>query len=196
MYNNRMIDDKTILTKNQIIIITGVMHSGKSELLINYYQYFINNNYQCDEIIQFISDINNKNNLIQSRNSNLQPISAVSINNLNEINNHLNNKHKILIVDEIQFFTNDNIDEIFNNLKNKLDYIIIAGLNRDFHHKLFGNIHKLLYLCDKFHFLKGVCCKCLDDANYNVKLFYDDNSDGNNIDPTSTYLTVCNKCKN
>lgn len=187
------INDEILNNKNIFIMITGTMGSGKSEILLRYYNFFLNNNYKQNEIISFINNINDKNNKIISRNINFNPINAIPINKLIEINQNINNDNKILIIDEFQFFNDDNSHIILYELKSKFDYILVSGLNRDFNSNLFGQINRLLFICDIVHFLNSKCELCNNKfGNYNYKI---NNSDYSNIiDINSKYISLCFSC--
>lgn len=187
--------EKNLLNyKNILIMISGPMKTGKSKILLNYYYFFLNNNYKKDEIITFINEINQRDNKIYSRSNNYNPIESIKINNLYEIESYINNNHKILIIDEFQFF-NEYFDlNIINNLKFKFNYILISGLNKDYNGNKFGYINELLYITDIIYLLSSKCDFCNSHfANYNYKIKENNNSN-EIIDLKSDYLTLCFKC--
>lgn len=97
----------------------------------------------------------------------------------------------IILIDEVQFFSDLIIDEIqkyFYHIK-----FVVAGLSKDYQDKPFGPMPKLLALADVVTKLKAVCKNCRD---YNATFTYRENSIDSQIliGGEEIYSALCKKC--
>ena len=103
---------------------------------------------------------------IVSHNKDSEP--CISLSSLNDVfikNEWINqyNDSKVIFIEEAQFFT-----DLFEFVKKALadnKTIFVVGLNGDSNQMNFGDIHKLLPLCDDIELLKACCKICMDETS-------------------------------
>ena len=66
-----------------------------------------------------------------------------------------------IIIEEAQFFT-DIIEFVTQSVDTDMKQVFVIGLDGDYDRKNFGDIHKLLPLCDSIKKLTGYCSVCKD----------------------------------
>ncbi len=144
----------------ELIMIIGPMFSEKTTRLIQYI-----NKYKTLGVKQLIVKPTidtryTKNNELCSHNMTTENCISYKIDKLNEI--FLNSEYKeasVILIDEAQFFTN-----IYDIIKYMVEYdnkkVYIAALNGDFNRELFGDIYKLLPICNNIEFMTALCIEC------------------------------------
>jgi len=110
-------------------------------------------------------------------------------------------KPKRLIIDEVQFLTEEQIEQLRYLSKKDHWLIFLGGLALDFRAKMFPATRELLRIVEHFTFLYADCQKCKRKgvANRNLKL--DENGDfildDTKIeDMKARYISVCIDCYN
>uniref|UniRef100_A0A6C0BDY1 thymidine kinase n=1 Tax=viral metagenome TaxID=1070528 RepID=A0A6C0BDY1_9ZZZZ len=75
----------------------------------------------------------------------------------------------IIAVDEGQFFT-----DLYDSVKKWVDgfdkYVLVASLDSNFKREPFGEIHKLIPICNEFHKMKGNCRYCIRELGDAVNM--------------------------
>jgi thymidine kinase len=136
------------------------MFSGKSEELIKrvkVLQYAKANILILKPMIDSRGDATK----IMSRNGTYTETKVIK--NVNEIDQLLNDKHEVLIIDEAQFLTG-NIADYCNKKSNEGLKIIISGLDQDYKGVPFGPIPKLLSFAEFVTKLTAICFECHNAA--------------------------------
>lgn len=103
---------------------------------------------------------------------------------------------RIIIADEVQFFTKEQIDELREFADNGI-MVMCYGLKTDYTGHLFEGSKRLIEVCDTMREIPSMCAKCGKKAIINAR--YKDGKiiyEGNNIDigGEDKYLTLCHKC--
>jgi len=137
-------------------VICGCMSSGKSEELIRRLR---RATIAKQKVIVFKPGIDDRSadTKIESRNGVLYE--AIPINNIPDIQNHLDDDTKVIAFDEVQFFSEDLIPFI-RDLTTTGRRIIAAGLDTDFRGNSFNIIAPLLAEADRVSKLDAVCMQC------------------------------------
>jgi thymidine kinase len=136
-------------------VYCGPMKSGKTrEILykIDKIKYIENCNFL------FIKPkIDTRDNIIKSRFSEItEDCKIIDETNPNSILNLINSDLDLLIIDEIQFFSNEIVQVIETILKKGI-HVVVAGLDTDFLGVGFGQVPQLMTLATKVHKLTGIC---------------------------------------
>ena len=135
-----------------IKLYTGPMFSGKSDELLKEYD----KKYHKSKILLFKPKIDTRDyGVIKTRNG--KEVTAILINNLNDIYNYLNDKITTIFIDEANFMKG-NIDVLIDLSINKDLDIFIAGLNLTSELKPFGIMPELLARAE-FVTKLSACCK-------------------------------------
>ena len=169
-------------------LILGCMYSGKTTEILR----IVNSLKHIDEIPLIIKPIIDNRYSIDkiSTHDNIE-YDCKTVNNLSELKNIENN---YIIIEEAQFFKDLYlfiIHQVDINHKN----VIIVGLDGDSNRENFGNIHKLIPLCDDIIKLKAYCSICKDGTpgifskRINIK-----NKDTIFVGSDNDYIAVCRKC--
>jgi thymidine kinase len=170
----------------ELHLIIGCMYSGKSTELLR----IINNYRILEEPVLAIShsmDTRYGSNGIISHDNKSYPCTHVRL--LNDIPDI--SHHKIIIIEEAQFFT-----DLIVFVKNALEHnkiIYVAGLDGDYKQKEFGDILKLIPLCDSIKKLSALCMICKDGtpANYTKRII--ENNSQTLVGSIDTYIPTCRK---
>jgi thymidine kinase len=176
----------------------GPMFSGKSSMLIRMANIYssIGKNILA---INNIKDTRYNNGKITTHDNN--SIDCIMLNKLDDIfyinNEEYGEKYKkadIILIEELQFFEDENITEFIKNATDR-DYkkVIASGLDGDYMRQPFDNITKLIPLADNLTKLKGFCKKCKDSTlGIFTKRLID--SDSNIlVGGSDIYMCVCRK---
>ena len=167
-------------------LIVGCMFAGKTTEIIN-----ITNRLQKINEEPFVIKprIDNRysNNKISSHNE--LKICCNTVDKLSVIDNI---KEKYIIIDEAQFFP-DLYEFVKKKVDNEKKHVIVIGLDGDSDRKNFGEIHKLLPLCDNIVKLKAYCLTCKDGtlALFSKRLVSNDNQI---LVGTNQFIPVCREC--
>jgi thymidine kinase len=98
---------------------------------------------------------------------------------------------QVIIIEEAQFFV-----DLYQFIVNALDdgkTIFVVGLNGDCNQKNFGEIHKLLPLCDDIELLKAYCFVCKNGTAGIFSKRTIKNDDQVLIGGEDKYIPVCRK---
>ena len=102
-------------------------------------------------------------------------IDAIPVAKSLDILDHLHDKTRIIVVDEVQFFDNE-IVTLANKLANQGHRFICAGLDLDYRAKPFGPMPNLLSLADDIFKTSAVCTICGADAYRTQRIVSSDKS--------------------
>jgi thymidine kinase len=175
----------------RIDIISGCMYSGKSTetiKLINKYKILEKRilvlNHQLD------NSRYKENSLSTHNNISIPCISIDSFDNIKTISQFDYYNIDVIVIEEAQFFKIGLYDFVKSAADNDNKIIIVTGLDGDSDRNQFGEINKLLPICDSFVKLHALCLKCKDGtlAPF-TKCLVEKNSQilvGNN-----TFIPVC-----
>jgi thymidine kinase len=148
------------MNQGELIMIIGPMFSEKTTRLIQYINKYKTLGMKQLIVKPSIDTRYTKNNELCSHNMERENCITFKIDKLNEI--FLNSDYKdsqVIIIDEAQFFTN-----IFEVVKYMVEYdnkkVYIAALNGDYNRELFGDIYKLLPICNNIEFMTALCIEC------------------------------------
>ena len=171
-------------------IITGPMFAGKSTELIR-----ISKRYQV--LGKSILSINHafdkrygKSDITTHNNVHLP--TQLSLQNLKQIDYKTIENADVILIDEIQFFSDAfEMIQIWVDKYHKI--VIIAGLLADSSRKPFGDILRLLPIADKITKLSALCMKCADGtpAHFSKRLIR--SSQTTLVGSTDKYEAVCRK---
>jgi thymidine kinase len=146
-------------------LILGPMFSGKSTKLLELIRKYKIINYKVMILKPSIDKRYSDEAEIISHNKDSEP--CISLSNLNDIfnkNEWINqyNDSKVIFIEEAQFFSDlyDFVKEALTDNKT----IFVVGLNGDSNQINFGDIHKLLPMCDDIELLKACCKVCMDET--------------------------------
>ena len=167
-------------------LILGCMYSGKTTEILR----IVNSLKHIDEIpviIKPILDNRYSNDKISTHNKN--EYECITLNELSEYKGIAN----YIIIEEGQFFKDLYlfvIHQVEINNKN----IIVVGLDGDSDRENFGEIHKLLPLCDDIVKLKAYCSIYKDGTHGIFSKRINKNKDKVFVGSTNDYIAVCRKC--
>ena len=183
-------------------LIIGPMFSSKTSYLlseINKYKYI------TDDIlvINHVYDKQRHPELINGflKSHDAKEYFAIMVNLLQDILNDSNlhskyEKSKIILIDEAQFYP-----DLYIFIKNELQYtkkiFIVAGLNCDINQNPFGDIHKLLPICDDIIKLSAFCMICKDSTLASFTKLKKEKTMNSNlllIGAEESYIPVCRHC--
>lgn len=174
-----------MLKNGQITLFTGCMYSGKSLNLIKK-TLELEKSYEC-----FKPSIDIRNgDFIVSRDITNMKLPAKRINNLEEI---LESKAEIIVLDEIQFFSEENFTSVIKKLKKNNKIVLMSGLDRIANGE-FWKIYLIAEsLADKVIKLTAKCDLCGNIATYSKKIS-GTSSDVEIENGNVKYIPVCEKC--
>ena len=176
----------------ELILILGPMKSGKSFVLISYFMplTYTNINFSLYQPIK-----NKREDDVWSRNG--VSIKAEKINSLKEI---LNNKDKIIGIDEIHMFPPEDV-MVISELLEKKKKIIVSGLDMDYKGNMFPVVKKLFELGPKEVKYKRAVCEICKKPEAIYTQIYKNNKPVLNGLPSVfsdngkyTYAPVCRNC--
>ena len=175
-----------------IDIIMGCMFSGKSTELIR-----LANRYKVLDMKVLIINHTLDNRYSESAVATHSQIKmdCLSLNSLLKIKQHykdLYDESQVIIIEEAQFFPglyNFVLDACEKDNKN----VLVVGLDGDSNRKEFGEILKLIPVCDSVKKLYGLCVRCKDGTKACFTKRLVDNDDQVFIG-SSEFQAVCRKC--
>jgi thymidine kinase len=178
-------------------LILGPMFSGKSTKLIELIRKYKIIKYKIMIIKNAIDTRYSAVSEIVSHNKDSEP--CICLSNLNDIflnSNSYNqqyNESKVIFIEEAQFFT-DLYNFILIALKDNKT-IFVVGLNGDSSQKNFGDIHRLLPLCDDVELLKACCKVCMDEtpAIFSKRICNEGKENQVFVGAGDEYIPVCRK---
>lgn len=167
-------------------LIIGNMFSGKSTELIRR----INKEKSINKsilVINYIDDNRYSNNSISTHDS-LQ-VKCKKVKNLSEI---VNLDYDSFFIDEGQFFT-DLYEFVYNLVESLGKHVVVSGLDGDSNRNLFGDIIKLIPICDRVNKLTAYCNKCNDGTIGPFTKKINGGSVILDIGGSDKYIPVCRK---
>jgi len=170
-------------------LIIGNMFSGKSSELIRriYRERSINKKIV---VINFSGDNRYSQNSVATHDN--TKINSLKLSKLSEISINMINQYDSFFIDEGQFFP-----DLYTVIKVLVDthhkHVVVSGLDGDFNRNPFGDIIKLIPICDTVDKLTAYCNKCNNGINapFTKKI-----KEGNNIidiGGSDKYIPVCRK---
>jgi len=172
-------------------LIIGNMFSGKSTELIRR----INRHKSINRkilVINYYEDNRYSNNSISTHNQ--LKVSCLKLKTLSELNIEFINGYDSFFIDEGQFFP-----DLYIFCKTLVDihkkHVVISGLDGDANRNEFGQMLKLIPICDTMDKLNAYCNKC---NNGNIAPFTKRTNSGTNVATTvvdiggsDKYIPVC-----
>jgi thymidine kinase len=142
----------------EIQVITGCMFAGKTTELINRLR-ATNDNYL---LVKPVIDNRDSEDIVCTHDGLEEK--AIRVRKVSDVFALLSNI-QVVGIDEAQFFTMSIIDDLCY-LQEKNIKIIIAGLEKDYLHKPFKSMTKIISMSDSVIRLKATCNNCGQDASY------------------------------
>ena len=144
------------MAQGKLELIIGNMFSGKSSELIRRI-----NREKCINkriiVINYCLDNRYSNNSIATHDS--IKVKCLKINKLSEFQIGMINDYDSFFIDEGQFFS-----DLYSFVKDLVDihkkHVIVSGLDGDYNRNTFGDIIKLIPICDNIDKLSSYCNKC------------------------------------
>lgn len=168
-----------------IKVYTGPMFSGKSDELLKAYE----NIYHKSKILLFKPKIDTRDYaVVKTRNN--KEVPAITINNLKEIYNFLEEKITTIFIDEANFIKGDISVLIDLSIKKDLD-IYIAGLNLTSELKPFGIMPEIMSIADEIIYKHASCNECNRDASYT---YYNGHKNKDIVVGNDNYIALCARC--
>jgi thymidine kinase len=129
----------------ELEVFYGAMYSGKTESLIDR----VKNRYSEDEYLGVWIPSSQPEEIVQ----------------------HITSEHRVLVIDEAQFFDIRLEDVVLSCLEARLN-VLVAGLNLDFRRRGFGCMPNLIARADHLHRKVAVCSKseCEEDGVYTQRI--------------------------
>ena len=168
-------------------LILGCMYSGKTTEILR----IVNSLKHIDEtplIIKPVIDDRYSKDKISTHNK--QEYDCLSVNNLYEVKNITNN---YIIIEEAQFFK-DLLLFVIDHVEIKGKNVIVVGLDGDSNRENFGDIHKLIPLCDDIVKLKAYCSICRNGVRAIFSKRISEKKDKILVGSNGDYIAVCRKC--
>ena len=171
-------------------LIIGPMFSGKSTKLIQYIKKYKTLNKNIMVIKPSLDNRYTESSNICTHDMEKQSCMMFDKNKLNDI--FINDTYivsEIVMIEEGQFFNNlyDIVKQILNDKKT----IFISALNGDSNQELFGDIYKLISICDNIEFLHALCLDCADGTNAIFSKRLSNNQEQILVAGASEYKAVC-----
>ena len=139
-------------------LIIGNMFSGKSSELIRRIN-ITKSIHKKILVINFAGDNRYSSNSVATHDQ--TKISCLKLTKLSELNESLISQYDSIFIDEGQFFT-DLVPIVTKMVDHYHKHVVISGLDGDSDRNMFGDIIKLIPICDKVDKLKAYCNKCND----------------------------------
>ena len=169
-------------------LILGCMYSGKTTEILR----IVNSLKHINEIPLVIKpkiDDRYSDNKICTHNK--QEYECQTIDNLSDFKNL--NDSKYIIIEEAQFFK-DLLLFIIDQVELRKKNVIVVGLDGDSDRENFGEIHKLIPLCDDIVKLKAYCSLCKDGTPGIFSKRLSNKKDKILVGSEGDYIAVCRKC--
>jgi len=168
-------------------LILGCMYSGKTTEILR--------------IVNSLKHIGENPIIIKPKMDNRYSIDKISTHNKNENDcitleslSELNdNDNKYIIIEEAQFF-NDLYQFVIYQVDILEKNVIVVGLDGDSNRDNFGEIHKLLPICDEIIKLKAYCSICKNGTLGIFSKRISDNKSKILVGSDKDYIAVCRKC--
>ncbi len=145
-----------IQSQGRLELIIGNMFSGKSTELIRR----INRERSINKkiiIINFIDDNRYSSNSISTHDK--TTVECLKIKKLSDIDSKTIKSHDSFFIDEGQFFP-DLYESVKMLVEKYKKHVVVSGLDGDYNRNVFGDIIKLIPICDTVDKLHAYCNKC------------------------------------
>ena len=179
-------------THGTIDIIMGCMFSGKSTELIR-----LANRYKVLDMKVLIVNHTLDNRYSESAVATHSQIKmdCLALDKLDKIKNEykkLYDESQVIIIEEAQFFEGL-YDFVLNSCEKDGKNVIVVGLDGDSNRNMFGEIIKLIPVCNSVKKLYGLCVRCKDGtkACFTKRLVENDEQV---FIGSSEFQAVCRKC--
>ena len=177
-------------------IIIGPMYSGKTSKLLDYYK---KAKIMKLDVIIINHSFDNRYGENTISNHDLEKYNCLTCKSLKDIDFKELLKHKIIIINEGQFFNKNDKNIIIDLVDKYKKNVFISGLDGDFNRNKFGdnssnllNLLDLIPYCDKVIKLNSICGFChKNDAPFTKRLIDDNNQI---VVGTDIYKPVCRDC--
>jgi len=172
-------------------LIIGNMFSGKSSELIRR----INRERSINKkilVINYIDDNRYSTNSVASHDN--VKVNSLKLKTLSEVSLNVIRQYDSFFIDEAQFFT-----DLYSFVKELVDthskHVVISGLDGDSFRKPFGDIIKLIPICDTVDKLTAYCIKCNNGtlAPFTKKTATNKTNNVIDIGGSEKYIPVCRK---
>jgi len=182
-------DNMSTNSAGYLELILGPMFSGKTSKLLEIYKQYSFCNITV-AVINHSFDTRYHDSLLSTHDKIMIPCTQAT-NLMEDYCQDAINKSSVILINEGQFF-NDLYDSVLQMLKQG-KRIYIAGLDGDFERKPFGDILRLVPLCDDIIKLKSLCSLCKDGTlgvfTHRLTLEKEQTLIG-----SDNYIPVCRKC--
>lgn len=160
---------------DRLFLISGTMGAGKTAKLVCKYNRFVYDEHKKVTVLKSYLDIRHPENVIKSRSGLQCPCDSV-IKPEHTIKKLLKEDTQIIIIDEVQFLTEEQIYEL-KDLSREY-FIFCYGIMNDFVNKQFPSISTLLFLADniKYYTIKCRTHNCNNKGHINARFFFDSNN--------------------
>jgi len=170
-------------------LIIGNMFSGKSTELIRR----INREKSIQKkilVINYSGDNRYANNAVATHDQ--TKVNCLILTNLSDFNKGLINSYDSFFIDEGQFFQ-DLYTFVIDLVDNCKKHVVVSGLDGDYNRNMFGEIIKLIPICDSVDKLHAYCNKCNNGtiATFTKKLNCENNVNIIDIGGSNKYIPVC-----
>ena len=150
----------------RIEVVTGGMFSGKSEELVRRLRRAL---IARQKIQVFKPVLDNRHPEQRLITHNQQELSALSVEDIAELRERVEDDVAVVGIDEAQFFTND-LPELAMDLADRGVRVIIAGLDLDYRRKAFGPMPQVMAIAEYVDKLHAVCIGCGGPAHYSQRI--------------------------
>ena len=169
-------------------LILGCMYSGKTTEILR----IVNSLKHINEIPIIIKPkIDDRYSTDKISTHNAEKYDCITLNNLNEFKNPVSNNY--IIIEEAQFFK-DLLLFVIDQVELRKKNVIVVGLDGDSDRENFGEIHKLLPLCDDIVKLKAYCSLCKNGTPGIFSKRLSNKKDKILVGSEGDYIAVCRKC--
>lgn len=181
-----------------LTVITGPMFSGKTERLIGKLK--IHQIAKLRSLVLSPVFDNRKIRTIQTHAEVSSGIVAFSVQDEKEARAHISeNEHRVLLIDEAQFFGNWIIDIVRDVLRERANdnyEVIIGGLDMDYMQQPFGPMPLFMSMADEVVKLRAVCdvCHMLPESAIFTQKIAGNLAVQNEVGDKETYRAVCRSC--
>jgi thymidine kinase len=181
--------DIYFIPHGKLEVIIGNMFSGKSSELIRR----INREKSINKriiVINYIGDNRYSNDSVSTHD--YTKVKCLKLAKLEDFNVHLINQYDSFFIDEGQFFP-DLYDFVINLVDNFKKHVVVSGLDGDCYRKPFGDMIRLIPICDTVDKLTAYCNKCNNGtiAPFTKKLKSNSSTTQIDIGGTDKYVPVC-----
>jgi thymidine kinase len=175
-------------------LIIGPMFSGKTSKLIQIYnlQKIYNFNLCNIAVINYVKDTRYSNTTLTNHDK--LEIPCLFCENLSEIldSDEIKNS-KLVLINEGQFFK-DLYDVTIELVEKRQKHVYIAGLDGDFKRNPFGDMMRLIPICDKIDKLHAWCANCTTKERAIFSHRINSSEDQVQIGGSDSYVPLCRGC--